>query len=151
MNRCYGDLLGLFLFMNNIKFRAWYFDKIQCGFHVTDEGCVCDCYYGGFRDSGSCDYYEDAVLMQYAGIKDKNGKEIYDGDILSEKWLVEVFRDKNTGAFMVKFHNNPHKNKTQTLYKYLIDRKVAGTEDRDNGIIGNIYENPELLKEVNNG
>lgn len=80
---------------------------------------------------------------QFTGLKDKNGKEIYEGDILSEKWKVEVYCSI-TGAYMVKFHNNPKGNKPEKLHTYLQKRTTAGCPE-DCEIIGNIYQNPELL------
>jgi uncharacterized phage protein (TIGR01671 family) len=84
----------------------------------------------------------ETTLMQYTGLKDKNGKEIYEGDILktdlSRPYVVVVFRN---GAFMYQcqdegndyfdhiFHvNAPEKEKDQYLE-----------------VVGNIYENPELI------
>lgn len=98
-------------------------------------------------------FYFDATKgyeqEQYTGLKDKNGKEIYVSDILSDRWKVEVYQN-DEGTFMIKFHTNPKMNKPMTLKKYLKAREKAGTSIcegyRDCIVIGNIYENPELLK-----
>lgn len=71
------------------------------------------------------------VIMQYTGLKDRNGKEIYEGDILH--WnndYIEIveWSDKWT----------PH-------WKGLPDTRITGG-GRACEIIGNIYENPELIK-----
>jgi len=87
---------------------------------------------------------EPKSVGQFTGLKDKNGKEIYEGDILSEKWLVEVYKNEE-GTYMVRFHLNHFANRPRSLNKYLLERDVAGTSDIDNFIIGNIYEHPELL------
>ena len=68
---------------------------------------------------------KDIELMQYTGIKDKNGKEIYEGDILSfvgDKLIAEY-----DGLYTMDTNQEitPHMERTE--------------------IIGNIYENPELL------
>lgn len=84
------------------------------------------------------------TLGQYTFQHDANGNEIYCGDILSKKWLVEVYQNES-GTFMVKFHNNPITNQPQILSEYLDKRKKAGCEKDDCVIIGNIHQNPELI------
>lgn len=78
---------------------------------------------------------EDIVeLTQFTGLTDKNGKEIYEGDLVGEKdFYFEVTWDR--GAF--------HIGNSQTLIEWLDSRsrKGFGTE-----VLGNIYENPELLR-----
>lgn len=95
----------------------------------TEEGMVCDS--------------NDAVLMQYTGLKDKNDQEIYEGDILKEYYegepdiLVVSFED---GCFMVRQINTPN-----------ADYTLNGCDLGNTLVIGNIYENPELLEGVNVG
>lgn len=87
----------------------------------------------------------EAVLMQYTGLKDKNGKEIYEGDIVDfrhgERKLYIAF---NLGQWsMCGCLNEPNKD-YRNLNHYV-------NHDGPIEVIGNIYENPELLKEVQNG
>lgn len=139
-----------------IKFRAW--DKgNEHMFYASERNGGSEYYFDFVGDSFKLlmprdeDYsYEvDAIIMQYTGLKDKNLKEIYCGDILSEKWKVEVYQN-NEGTFMVKFYTNAKINKPMSLKKYLKVREKAGTSIcegyRDCIVIGNIYENPELIK-----
>ena len=81
-------------------------------------------------------------LMQYTGLKDKNGKEIYEGDIIRFGEYVNKVCFFNGGFYwgnaMVHVIINP-------LPKVSLEHKtIAPVEPAE--IIGNIYENPELLK-----
>ena len=84
----------------------------------------------------------DIHLMQSTGLKDKNGKEIFEGDILGietdEGILnVNVFWDSKHALFM--FESEIHNEKE--LLAELVEDNTYPFE-----IIGNIYENPELLE-----
>jgi uncharacterized phage protein (TIGR01671 family) len=123
-----------------IKFRYWDGDEMikWDDFFFSDMSAVTD-YSGDFS------YIEQDKLKQFTGRTDKNGTEIYEGDILSDRWKVEVYKN-DEGTFMVKFHVNPEINRPISLKKYLLGRENAGTLERDCEIIGNIFENPELIK-----
>ena len=84
---------------------------------------------------------------QFTFQKDFFAKEIYVGDIISEKWRCEVYQNIE-GTFMVKFHINPKANRDMSLKRFLEQRTIAGAADVDNIVIGNIFENPELLEAV---
>lgn len=78
---------------------------------------------------------DPSTVGQYTGIKDKNGKEIYEGDILSNGSHVDWIVVYEEAAFKVKF---PDPIKTD---RYYLNRGMAEIRE----IIGNIYENPEIL------
>lgn len=85
------------------------------------------------------------TVGQYTGLKDVNGVEIYEGDILSKRWRVTVYCSPKTGTFMIKWGVAPEINKPCTLANYIAKRKRAGTGYRDCETIGNIHQsNPEL-------
>jgi len=74
----------------------------------------------------------DFTLMQYTGLKDKNGVEIYEGDIIRCKLQT----DKNHWIAEVKFCIDAWCIGLHTLSSYIYLE-----------VIGNIYENPELLND----
>lgn len=81
-------------------------------------------------------YEKDLKIMQYTGLKDKNGKEIYEGDIL--------FESSEEKYFKVVFENASFRAEAEGDFEEysldLIDVVAQGCE-----VVGNIYENPELL------
>lgn len=85
---------------------------------------------------------ENIILMQSTGLLDKNGKEIFEGDILAvetddETLNVNVFWDEEHALFM--FESKQY-NEKEALAELLEDYSYPFE------IIGNIYENPELLE-----
>ena len=122
--------------MREIKFRAW--DKLNKEmFNVESINFQERKVY---RDIVSYRKFNDIELMQYTGLKDKNNKEIYEGDILSdgnnEKPYKVIFEN---GSFRTEFEGDFEE------YSFdLIDVVAQGCE-----VVGNIYENPELLGDKN--
>ena len=78
--------------------------------------------------------FEDIELMQYTGIKNKNGLEIYEGDIIICKYGPEIMME-------VKWIDEGFR----TLGKYNGDNYVGYVKNSAE-VGGNIYENPELLE-----
>lgn len=75
-------------------------------------------------------------IMQYTGLKDKNGKEIYEGDIV--KWKISPMYGKSK----ISFYNAAFR-----LADYVSEDNALNEQfcKKSCEVIGNIYENPELL------
>ena len=83
--------------------------------------------------------FDDVELMQYTGLKDKNGKEIYENDLISCNKYKNIVVFFEGGCFKVKYLRNSTTTITCTLNSFLEKYKCK--------ISGNIYEHPELLEE----
>jgi uncharacterized phage protein (TIGR01671 family) len=139
--------------MREIKFRAW--DIINrkmykcAGFLsgqviiIEDDGKVL-----GKNDEGF-------ILMQFTGLKDKNGKEIYEGDILKWKCSTTYTKDKvKLRIVTIQWGHWPTSHGYDlTIYengnKYATGKSYWNDEDRE--VIGNIYENPEFVAGTQKG
>lgn len=129
--------------MREIKFRAWVKEK-KAIFEVILIDYVTKKVTYIVERTGHLlnirhDKFNDVELMQYTGLKDKDNKEIYEGDILfesfGEKYYKVIFEN---GGFRAEFKGDFEE------YSFdLIDVVAQGCE-----IVGNIYENPELTEEV---
>jgi uncharacterized phage protein (TIGR01671 family) len=110
--------------MREIKFRAW--DK-KLKFMYPDAFEHPDYC---FEDLLNDDIFE---VMQFTGLKDKNGKEIYEGDI------VKI--PTNEKVFIVEWDTYFWK----IITKDKMNNAGLGLKTTNIEVIGNIYENPELL------
>lgn len=116
-----------------IKFRAW--DKRHNSMEYIN-----DLYW--FEENGIHDFNDDNyIFMQNTGLKDKNGKEIYDSDIVKVTW----------GSGKIVFYEVKYYGSLG--YHYLRDTKNKEDDDiiciydySQMDIIGNVFDNPELLK-----
>ena len=132
--------------MREIKFRAWD-EKEKCwvsGFAIHQSGMFSD-WAGCKKINGQCvaeaDWkYQHEIphikIMQYTGLKDRHGQEIYEGDILRDDEMgLNVVRWEDGSFWLEMFYEGG-----QSLMEHLSDYNEVCE------VIGNIYDNPELLK-----
>ena len=134
--------------MRELKFRAWFHANpkdyvYQRGKLLNPDQMFIDSYPGEcfrFAHEG-----QPVELMQYTGLKDKNGKEIYEGDIL----LAD--EDYVNGDIEMKLQIKWDAEKAG-FYLYDINMEDGAEDDEFYAlnncyqVIGNIYENPALMK-----
>lgn len=124
-----------------IKFRAW--DKEQKRFGYIDLSS---------SDFGDPSWFNEE-LMQYTGLKDKNGVEIYEGDILK---VYTYFDEDNPSSndftvhqveYMLEKWDYPAYDLTPPLDVEAngLSWAILSTDYEGVEVIGNIYENPELI------
>lgn len=136
--------------MREIKFRAWdEFTKtyLETGFHVFGEVTCFDLIGMHINDTikergkDRLECYNDITIEQYTGLHDKNGREIYEGDIVHADysewhWDAVVEWDTINPCFMMnKIGGNPS-------WEYDFNKCDQMVLE----VIGNIHETPELLK-----
>lgn len=125
--------------MRDIKFRAWdeYKGEMFIILHIDKEGNPIS-----YRKAYHGILWEGSVWMQYTGLKDKNGKEIYDGDIFRPG---SNFSNRDPGLHVVKWED-----KSCGFEPFSDSMANCGccgsslTAERGE-VIGNIHENPELI------
>lgn len=131
-----------------IKFRAWdketeqYFKVLAIDFESKIVSCRCFKWKYGPSNPINLD---DLALEQFTGLKDKNGKDIYEGDILA--WHSNIYR-KHDWVGLVLYRGAgfavQESDKSYSSPEWLdcACRKDANIIE----VIGNIHENPELLE-----
>lgn len=118
--------------MRDIKFRVWTGSQMLSAFTLFD-----------IQNELASVSTRDTI-MQYTGVDDKNGKPIYEGDIV--EGICLGYYDKERFKDVVEFSNgsfcfSKEKWKDGTHDWYSIENYYSG----DLEVVGNIYENPELL------
>lgn len=129
--------------MREIKFRAW----VKDGKEIVDVeeidfmNKVINYIYNDYKNNeqeiiGA--YFEDIELMEYTGLKDKNNKEIYEGDIvIHHSKMHKIIFNAEEARFVLRDD------------EFEMEIPFTNNNNRRMEIIGNIYENPELLGDKN--
>ena len=127
--------------MREIKFRAWHKEKKRWLDTVRVFG---DGSWSGslVEERGEIDGYDEreCELVQYTGLLDKNGKEIYEGDILeidNKIFVVEYY----PAQFVIT--GELHSGELHSKGSWYLREFWTKSEQ---GVIGNIYENPNLME-----
>jgi uncharacterized phage protein (TIGR01671 family) len=139
--------------MRDIRFRAWdkYTKQMYENVKLDNNGWeLCFTYTEGGRVKGyltRLDKKCDVIIMQYTGLKDKkNGKEIYEGDIVigMHNQVYEIFMNDETYSFSCCIRIGQNGYTFDSNYDGTLFIKERAGEELE--IIGNIYENSDLLE-----
>lgn len=135
--------------MREIKFRTW--DKnenvMRSWNEVILEKEAGDNFYTlGYKENRAItSFNHEQLLMQNTELKDKNGIEIYEGDVIRDidnRVHTVIYERGMFGCYkswLVSYETGERRKSIESLSNFLVDESV---------VVGNIYENPEL-KEVN--
>jgi hypothetical protein len=117
-----------------IKFRAW-------DIELSIMGVPFDPFDSQFLSTGGT-FSEGTIFMQYTGLKDKNGKEIYEGDVIA----IETVRG-TIPAWVMDWHSGYGAWRLRDIGKSKASCSPVGLNFwKTHEIIGNIHEHPHLLK-----
>lgn len=141
--------------MREIKFRGkrkdngeWVYGSLVNNFWANSKtkSPVCEIFTPALEDGDCWDDYvsdENSVVEvhtesvgQFTGLKDKYGKEIYDGDIIGRRGMKNTFVEYERCRWVLRY-DEPKAEWRQDLHNQVSLHLE---------VIGNIYENPELLK-----
>ncbi|MGG0794673.1 YopX family protein [Brevibacillus laterosporus] len=123
--------------MREIKFRAW--DDVSKVMSFSNFEQFDDMM--GFRFSHF--ETEKPIYMQYTGLNDKNGKKIYDGDIVQIDNTDEVSRWVRGEKALVEYRPGRFRISTESGEANMMQEDMSDVIE----VIGNIYEHPDLLQD----
>jgi len=123
--------------MREIKFRIW---NVDTNCWLTKIALLQDISCGRYNLFVNKNL-NNIIIQQYTGLKDRNGQEIYEGDLINFSWQAgykEFYDDKNQEVFYNDESASFVFGKDKSC---MLDRVVYNTLE----VVGNVFENPELL------
>jgi len=133
--------------MRDIKFRAW--DKNNKNLLKIFDSTTQEYWFIPM-------WNKNFEIMQYTGLKDRKGKEIYEGDILDFEDTDNKGRDFYNRAEL-EFNKGRYEFKKFLIEDTYVEEEMHNSSNsdfidiiKDSDVVGNIYENPELLEGENN-
>jgi hypothetical protein len=142
--------------MMEYKFKAWVKPVIEDG-EVIYSGCMVDVWGIDFKRRKIIYYepfdllpmigrreemnFDEVELLLYTGKHDKNGNEVYDGSILRREGCWDVRIEFENGVFWVR-----DADRTRYVNK-ILNTPISDFAIEEFELIGNVWDNPELLKE----
>lgn len=141
----------------DIEFRIWadnqFYYKCLVGNtnNIEDNNWTCPMVW--LEDKKEWVNCDNGVIQQYTGLKDKNGKKIFEGDIIDIHQTVNGYNqfviEYDKYKFSARYYNQDKK-QTGSWYGYDLDELFEINEsEKEIEVIGNIYENKELLGDSN--
>ena len=145
--------------MREVKFRAW--DKMQKELvKVNAIALNANCFdtksylHGSqphlYDEDGVLHLLEDCELLQFTGLYDKNGQEIYEGDIVKGKAIKVRGGFSYLGKIIFYNQSNIHgyfiEDKNGAAWRLEQAQAIVSLDRITGEVIGNIYENPDLLE-----
>lgn len=127
-----------------LRFRAWSKEREEmindCDLSITSDGSVLAGDLNYDEESGMlADVTDNVVIMISTGLKDKNGIEIYEGDIIQHS-------EKPNPCFSYTFKVIQARTGEWRLDNFRCGTVLAFSNQDELEVLGNIYENPELLE-----
>lgn len=131
-----SNIQAKYILMKAIKFRIWRLDKKE-----WENGIAMSSHTGELITN----HNEDFVVLQFTGLKDRNGKDIYESDILRltpldlqdenlPSIIGHVIWDDENARFIMRDTKSPHIHSVSSVYAHRLE------------VLGNAHENPDLLK-----
>lgn len=141
------------MIMSELKFRAWDLDYkwMENNFHINSIG-IAHGEPSGFYDTANIEIEENPnlVVMQYTGVNDNKGVGLYDGDIVKTLHFMDQDDECHYLHFEIKWSDKFNgwaviRSDGTEMQLWVFNKSVNGYFY----VVGNIYENPELLESTN--